>query len=96
MFDDFLSLLKNIFFKSIKSKQKSLKNCLHLYFAINKVSLTHEIVRKSIVSPAISKIISEDSLQNEPGGLEKLYSKVLSSIERDLKYLLDLTQDPSK
>lgn len=96
LFEYFLFLLKDIFLKSIKSEEKSLKNCLHLYFTVNKVSLAHEIVRESIVSPTISKIISEDSLQNEPGGLEKLYSKVLLSINRDLKYLLNLTQDPSK
>lgn len=77
-------------------EKKTLTNCLRLYFAVNKVSLAHEIVRQDVVSPTMCKIISEDSLRNEPGGLEKLYLKVLSSVDRDLKHLLELTQDPSK
>lgn len=64
--------------------------------SINKISLAHDIVKQEIVTPIMHQFVSEDALHNEPAGLEGLYSKIISSIDRELKYLLDLTQTSSK
>ncbi|XKL61899.1 hypothetical protein PGB90_001732 [Kerria lacca] len=92
LFDTFLLYLKELFLKSIQLEKKGFTNCLRLYFAVNKVSLAHEIVRQEIVSPKFGTIINEESLRNEPSGLEGLYSKILTFIDRDLKFILNSTQ----
>lgn len=84
--------MKELFLKSIQLEKKGFTNCLRLYFAVNKVSLAHEIVRQEIVSPKFGTIINEESLRNEPSGLEGLYSKILTFIDRDLKFILNSTQ----
>lgn len=96
IFEIFQSHLRNSFLKAIKQQNKSLTNCLRLYVAVDKVSLAHELVRQELVSPIVSEILREDSHRDEPSGLNGLFSKVLLFLDRELKYLLDLTQSPGR
>lgn len=96
IFETFLSHLRYSFLKSIKQQNKSLSNCLRLYLAVDKISLAYELVRQELVSPIVSEIMREESLRDEPSGLNGLFSKVLLFLDKELKYLLDLTQSPGR
>lgn len=96
LFETFLSHLRNSFLKSIKQQNKSLTNCLRLYVAVDKVSVAHELVRHEIVAPTVGEILKEQSLRDEFSGLNGLYSKVLLFLDKELKYLLNLTQSPGR
>lgn len=88
--------MKDAFLLSIKSEKKGLMNCLKLYFSLNQIALAHEIVRKEIVAPVFRKLINEEALRNEPSGLDGLFTKILSFIDNDLKYIHEITQHPSR
>ena len=92
LFALFSNHLKDLFLHAIRTEKSFLVDCLRLYVFINKVSSAHDIVRQEIVTPVVVQLVNEDALHNEPAGLEGLYSKIISFIDRDLKYLLDLTQ----
>ncbi|KAK1318996.1 hypothetical protein QJS10_CPB04g00286 [Acorus calamus] len=70
-------------------------NCLRAYAAIDNTSGAEEIFRSTIVSPFVQKIIPYISLQEVPGSspdkLVEDYEQIKGCIERDCKFLLDIS-----
>ncbi|CAH0390679.1 unnamed protein product [Bemisia tabaci] len=96
--DSLLSHLNRLFleaFKNGESQLDVLKISLNLFVTLGKSDVVENLIRTQIVSPAMDKLISEDSLLSDPCGLEGLYSRVVAFIDNDLKYILQLTR-PTK
>ncbi|MCL7027685.1 hypothetical protein MKW94_025330 [Papaver nudicaule] len=70
-------------------------NCLRAYAAIDNTTGAEEIFRTTILSPLVQQIIPHDSSQTEVGAavddLEEDYKHLLQCIEKDCKYLLEIS-----
>ncbi|XP_050224191.1 conserved oligomeric Golgi complex subunit 2 [Mercurialis annua] len=77
--------------------ENAIYNCLRAYAAIDNTSSAEEIFRTSIVAPLIQKIIPHGSSGMVAGvsgdGLENDYHQIKQCIEKDCKFLLEITSE---
>lgn len=70
-------------------------NCLRAYAAIDNTSAAEELFRTTIVSPLIQKIIPASPTPVVTGVssdlLEEDYQKIKQSVEKDCKFLLEIS-----
>lgn len=73
-------------------KEAQLPRILGVYVTLGRSAEAEVLYRKSIVSPAMDNLISEDALASNPRGLTGLYDSVINFIDEDMKVLLQLTR----
>lgn len=84
-------LLKTFFLDAIRNcHRKNLECSLRLYSLLNATTTAESIYRADVLKPHLTKIISEQSLQNSPKGLMGIYNQLLQFVESDMKDLLQL------
>lgn len=70
-------------------------NCLRAYAAIDSTGNAEDIFRKNVVAPLIQKVIPHGSTMVATGGpednLEDDYQKIKECIQKDCKFLLDIS-----
>jgi hypothetical protein len=81
-----------MFLESLRVRDsEEMARCLRIYITLDKIADVESLFRRDVVSPAMHDVISESSLQSDPRGLEGVYSRILSFIDRNMEQLLKLT-----
>lgn len=81
-----------MFLESLRERDsEGMARCLRIYITLDKIADVESLFRREVVSPALHDVISESSLQSDPRGLEGVYSRILSFIDRSMEQLLKLT-----
>ena len=87
-----MDLLKHFFIEAIRgSHKKNLECSLRLYSMLNATGTAESIYRSDVVKPHMSKLISEQSLQNSPKGVNGIYDQIIAFIDTNMKDLLQLS-----
>jgi hypothetical protein len=81
-----------MFLESLRERDsEGMARCLRIYITLDKIADVESLFRREVVSPALHDVISESSLHSDPRGLEGVYSRILSFIDRNMDQLLKLT-----
>lgn len=92
-----MDLLKQFFLDTVRSQttknKKHLEVSLRLYSMLNATATAETIYRTEVLKPHLSKLISEQSLQNSPKGLTGIYDQIIEFMESDMKDLLQLSRN---
>nr|CAD7438945.1 unnamed protein product [Timema bartmani] len=86
------SSLNVMFLESVRSNNSDvIARCLRIYVSLDKAADVEALFRKEVVAPVLRDVISEDSLNSDPRGVQGVYSRVLAFLETHMKELLELT-----
>lgn len=97
MKDSLLDQLKTYFLRTLEQKDvEGLERCLRIYCTLDECRTAEDVFRGEIVSPYMSRVVSESSLQNSPQGLTGIYNQILDFISLHMKNLLTLTKKNGK
>lgn len=81
-----------MFLKNLQEKDsEGMARCLRIYVTLDKIADVESLYRREVVSPVLHDVISENSLQSDPRGLQGVYSRILSFVDTDMEPLLKLT-----
>lgn len=81
-----------MFLESLHERDsEGMARCLRIYITLDKIADVESLFRREVISPSLDEVISENSLQSDPRGLEGVYSRILSFIDRNMEQLLKLT-----
>lgn len=88
-----MDLLKSFFLEAIRNaNKKNLEVSLRLYSILNATATAEAIFRTDVLKPHLTKLISEQSLQNSPKGLTGIYDQIINYILTDMKDILLLSR----
>lgn len=88
-----MDLLKNFYLDSLRNRNKKhLEVSLRLYSVLSATNTAETIYRTDVLKPHLTKLVSEQSLQNSPTGLSGIYDQVIRFIENDMKEVLELSR----
>lgn len=86
------SSLDGMFLKSLQERDsEGMARCLRIYITLDKIADVESLYGREVISPALHDIVSENSLQSDPRGLQGVYSRILSFVDTDMEPLLKLT-----
>lgn len=92
-----LDQLKTYFLRTLEQKNvDGLERCLRIYCTLDECRTAEEVFKGEIVSPYMSRVVSESSLQNSPQGLTGIYNQILDFVSLHMKNLLTLTKKNGK
>ncbi|XP_058840280.1 conserved oligomeric Golgi complex subunit 2 [Topomyia yanbarensis] len=92
-----LTQLKTYFLNMLEKKDlDGLERCLRIYCTLDECHIAEEVFKTEIVTPYMSRVVSESSLQNSPQGLTGIYNQILDFISLNMKSLLSLTKKNGK
>lgn len=92
-----LDQLKTYFLRTLEQKNvDGLERCLRIYCTLDECRTAEEVFKGEIVSPYMSRVVSESSLQNSPQGLTGIYNQILDFVSLYMKNLLTLTKKNGK
>ncbi|XP_058450646.1 conserved oligomeric Golgi complex subunit 2 [Malaya genurostris] len=95
--NDLLTQLKTYFLNMLERKDlDGLERCLRIYCTLDECRMAEDVFKTEIVSPYMSRVVSESSLQNSPQGLTGIYNQILDFISLNMKGLLNLTKKNGK
>lgn len=92
-----LDQLKTYFLQTLaQNNLDGLERCLRIYCTLDECRTAEEVFKVEIVSPYMSRVVSESSLQNSPQGLTGIYNQILDFMSLHMKNLLTLTKKNGK
>ena len=95
--DNLLNKIKEYFLDTLTSKNlDGLERSLRIFCTLDECRKVEDILRTSVIAPAMYKIISESNLQNSPQGLTGIYNQILDFVSINLKDLVTLTKKNGK
>ncbi|XP_062561068.1 conserved oligomeric Golgi complex subunit 2 [Armigeres subalbatus] len=97
MKNSLLGQLKRYFLRTLKQNDDDgLERCLRIYCTLDECRTAEEVFKTEIVSPYMTRVVSESSLQNSPQGLTGIYNQILDFVSLHMKSLLTLTKKNGK
>ena len=96
--------LEQCFIQGLEHRDSNaIYNCLRAYAAVDNTSAAEALFRKTVVSPLIQEIIPNSS-NNQPEAvatasndeLEGDYRRIMQCIEKDCKFILELSSSGEK
>jgi hypothetical protein len=69
-----------------------LRRCLRIYATIDRVPNAERLVRERVVRPYLEAVVTEQSLSDDPKGLEGMFKRVQKIVPEKMAVLLQLTQ----
>lgn len=72
--------------------EENLLKTLITIASLDRVSETEILIRKRTVAPLLQDIVNEPALQKSKNGLQGIYQRILSLLEKELKLFLTVTQ----
>nr|CAD7454847.1 unnamed protein product [Timema tahoe] len=85
------SSLNVMFLESVRANDSDvIARCLRIYVSLDKAADVEALFRKEVVAPVLRDVISEDSLNSDPRGVQGVYSRVLAFLETHMKELLEI------
>lgn len=86
-----MDLLKTFFLDAIRNgKKKNLEVSLRLYSLLNANAVVENVYRTEVLK--LSRVISEQSLQNSPKGLSGIYDQIIGFIETNMRDVITLSR----